>query len=585
MNEARRKIAWRVHFINQATEQNMNITEKARIKFRKCNKLNLDFHADIESDIFINPNSNNLLLKKLCSNHIDNKSYSIYTKLLIKYQNFIECNKLVVQQADKNAGICIMSKKDYDSEILRQLNDESIYRPSTKVEFLFKADEFFDKVKYYNSIIFRDCNLKSFIYENDFSPCKFYILPKIHKKYDTFPVGRPISSTKHTFNQGISMLLDKILQPILQFLPEVIFDTNHFLLLLNNLKLDRDKKYLLVVSDITSMYTELPISLCKSSCISMFKKYSENNLLNSEFTTKQVEKLLSLCLDYSFIEFNGQLFLQHKGIQMGNCSSVSIANITASVELAKMNIKSMVFNVRFIDDIFAVIDVTHVKDNENYVNSIFCHNFLKFNTVISNTKVQFLDLNVHLDEFNNITTTNFRKPMNKHQFLHYNSNHPLHVLQNLPYSCGLRLIKNNSDNNLALKDIQEMFSEFKNRGYPLKLLDKHFCKLVSIDRDQLLKPKNNLVISHLKHNNPDLLNCLKISHVCKTNADSHENAIFLTFPFYKIHNYNNIISNHLLQEVHTYLINNNVLDKKIKINVSFLIHDSLKKFNQSISNK
>ena len=138
---------------------------------------------------------------------------------------------------------------------------------------------------------------------------------------------------------------------------------------------------------------------------------------------------------------------------------------------------------------------------------------------------------------------------------------------------------------LALKDIQEMFSEFKNRGYPLKLLDKHFCKLVSIDRDQLLKPKNNLVISHLKHNNPDLLNCLKISHVCKKNADSDENAIFLSFPFYKIRNYNNIISNHLLQEVHTYLTNNNVLDKKIKINVSFLIHDSLKKFNQSISNK
>src|SRR5882757_11584276 len=67
-------------------------------------------------------------------------------------------------------------------------------------------------------------------------PASFYI-PKIHKQFVSLPTGRPISSAIKAPNEGISMLLNSILQPIQNRLPDVIKDTPHLLLLLRQMVL------------------------------------------------------------------------------------------------------------------------------------------------------------------------------------------------------------------------------------------------------------------------------------------------------------------------------------------------------------
>lgn len=171
-------------------------------------------------------------------------------------KDFIKNNNLVVKNADKNAGICVMHMNMYEDEIFRQLNCCETYRPSCKPEYERSMDNFTDSARAMKLVLNKDIRLFNII-PTKHSPSSFYILPKIHKKFDVFPPGRPISSTCNTINRNISSLVDHILKPIMATTPNVILDTSHFLLLLNNVKLEEDRKYCLITYDVESMYTAL----------------------------------------------------------------------------------------------------------------------------------------------------------------------------------------------------------------------------------------------------------------------------------------------------------------------------------------
>lgn len=491
------------------------------------------------------------------------------------YSEFVNNNDLIIKQADKNAGICIMRRIDYNEEVLKQLNNENIYRPSTVIEYDLSTCNYLDKVNYYDKL-YPALNLKYFC-TNNFSPCKFYILPKVHKPFFNFPTGRPISSTKNSINQGISMLIDTILRPLIPKLADVVIDSSHFMLLLNNVILDRDKKYVLLVADINSMYTELPIDICKEQCISLFQTLdNKNNTLN--ITPTQLKLLLSLSLDYSYVQFNNQIYFQHKGIQMGNCSSVTIANITACAELKSIWAKEIIFKARFIDDIFCIVDITNICNVDEWVTSTFNHKFLKFDVNFDTTNINFLDLWITIKN-NYISTTTYKKPMNKHQFLHYSSNHPRFMLNNLPFACGLRMIKNNSENTLAMTSIMQMFYEFSKRGYPDDLLNYHFQKLCNMDRFILLTPKSNLVISHLRMNNPQILITYNIINDDAKIVTSNKNYTFIALPYYNIHKYKSTVLNYIKKCLCNYS-ESHVKDFNIKI--GYYIPDSLEKFTRNL---
>jgi len=99
-----------------------------------------------------------------------------------------------------------MDKDDYNNEILRQLSDLKYYIPTTIVHFQRSIEDFTDKVKSFEKSLSANKKLSLLIPKNP--KAAFYILPKIHKKYDSFPVGRPISSTISTYNKPISQVTD-----------------------------------------------------------------------------------------------------------------------------------------------------------------------------------------------------------------------------------------------------------------------------------------------------------------------------------------------------------------------------------------
>ncbi len=536
----------------------------------------------------------NVLFGKDFSLNCTNKLKSTYSRKINKLHNylvselskFVNSNDIVIRQSDKNAGLVLMNKTKYEDEIKRQLADQNTYTPYSQAHFDFSVSKFQGDVKYFSKLHFSNfkINLKSVVPITS-KPAQFYILPKLHKKYETFPLGRPICSNVHTINRGIAILLDSILKPLTVHIPNLLIDTPLLLTLLSNVSLDKKKKYCLVAADIQSMYQELPINVCKRNCLHFYNKFKNTTQFPFEVSETQLKKLLDFSLDFSYIEFNGDFFLQKRGIQMGNNSSVSIANLTAAVELENLWRNEMHFNRRFIDDIFLIVEITNVQEEiTDWLNSTFQHPFLKFTFETSVKTVNFLDLSITIDENNCIVTTLFSKPMSKHEYLFYNSSHPVHMLKSLPFSCGIRVIRTCSNEYDRTANLDKMFEKFLRRNYPACLLNDTKDKLLRLDRSTLIQPKSAFHRKHIELHNPDIV--LNFNLTDNNVHESEQVKIFFVLPFYKIPRMKNEIKNnilHILQQCQSVHLRKLALD--VNVCFAFTIPDQMQRLTAAIGRK
>lgn len=566
LSEGARKISWYVFF--KCKDSDRAFSQRARIT-HKIKKVVHPSKPKCPIDhILFNDNFLAKSVEKTKQSEI--RHNNLHDIIINELKRFLRENSLIIKPSDKNAGLCIMDEASYEQEILRQLHDDNTYRPSVLTEFEFKMNDFKDKARHLSNFLDKSFKLKSIIPVN-YHAAKFYVLPKVHKKFDNFPVGRPICNTRSTINKGVSMILDAILQPLSMYVPNLLIDSTHLIYLLSKVSLDTNRKYMLVTADINAMYLELPIHCCKENVVKFFEEVTDK-CLPFDITSRNLKILLDLCLDYSFIDFNNELFFQHKGIQMGNSASVSIANITAYMLLRSIWVPEVVFKTRFIDDIFLILDVTDIENPETLIENIFTHPFLKFSHEYSSNKVNFLDLSIMLDEKNHISTSLYKKPMNKHEFLHFSSNHPKHIMKSLPYSCGLRVIRACSNDDIKFKELDTLFNRFAKRGYPKTLLNDTFHKLCGIDRTKLILPKSDLLCNYLR------IHGQEIAHNVNVESDKvAENSVFVVLPFYNnIRNIGKLVNDVFVKELNQCVVQvfkECLVD--LNVQVAFSVNNSL----------
>lgn len=104
-------------------------------------------------------------------------SIFIPTETLVHFKNYVKNNNLVLQNADKYAGISVLFESDYKSEILKHLDEETIYEPSTRTHYEQSISEFEDKIKCLKIKFDNETELHQLTILNS-KPCKFYILIK-----------------------------------------------------------------------------------------------------------------------------------------------------------------------------------------------------------------------------------------------------------------------------------------------------------------------------------------------------------------------------------------------------------------------
>ncbi|CAH2251601.1 Hypothetical predicted protein [Pelobates cultripes] len=131
---------------------------------------------------------------------------------------------------------------------------------------------------------------------------------------------------------------------------------------------------------------------------------------------------------------------------------------------------NIAFYRRYIDDIITIWNGTSDSTTQmlETINNLDTPVRL---TMTDTQTVDFLDIRLYKED-NTIAYTLFSKPTNRNTILHATSHHPRHLINSLPNSEFLWMIRNNSTINNTHIQLQQMWDKFKARGYSNKILQR-----------------------------------------------------------------------------------------------------------------
>lgn len=403
---------------------------------------------------------------------------------------------ITIKRADKGGGVTVLDTTEYINKVNDMLSDEQTY---SKVVI-----DDTDMVKLKSDEIFKELLTMNFItnkqYKNltNFKPsCPiFYGLPKIHKA--NIPL-RPIVSQINGPTNKISKFVSELLFVAEHEIPELLLDTTSFLNLIQKHN-KTTSNTLLVTMDVTSLYTNIPheegvdwVTQFYVETLPSWHKYSRNiKPVPGDLLKRMMYFILKNCT----FEFNAQLFKQQYGTTMGANFSVRFANIYMH-KFYKTFLAQYIGPIpelysRFIDDIFVLWELEEKCWEKFFLAINSYHDSIKFTFEISKSEIHFLDTTICIKN-NTLRSNLYTKPTDKKQYLHYKSNHPLHVKKALPFSQSLRLRRIiDDDDNLRL-ELKNLKNNFVNRGYPPSFVDEATTKIWNVNRDISLVHKTETV--------------------------------------------------------------------------------------------
>ena len=391
-------------------------------------------------------------------------------------KNIRRNSDIIIKPADKGSATVIMDRQNYINEGHRQLGDDRYYKKIQEPIFMetrLKVNE-----------ILLDLLDKKFISEKQFQylkspdeprPRQFYMLPKIHKPLEKWPVpnmppGRPIISDCSSESYKVSEYIDHFLQPLASKHDSFIKDTSDFLNKLKQVKINENS--LIFTLDVDSMYTNID----HDSGLAAIKKAFDTNP-DPRRPDQHILDLLELSLKNNDFQFNRETFLQTKGTAMGKKYAPSYANIFMAqfeTEAMKKCYLKPDFYKRFLDDIFGVWN--HGRENlDTFLKILNSHHpGIKLTAVIEANSIDFLDVTVFkgpsLRQKGIFDTKVFFKPTDTHQLLHKASFHPRHTFRGILKSQIMRFYrictqKSDFDSACSL-----VFKALRSRHYSKRLL-------------------------------------------------------------------------------------------------------------------
>ena len=320
----------------------------------------------------------------------------------------------------------------------------------------------------------------TYITNFDFKSSNLYVLPKIHKneaiiskmkeankEYIKMEVppdlkARPIVAGPNSPTQRLSELMEKLLTPLVCHLKSFIKDDWDFLR-----KLPRTLEYdcHLYSCDIVSLYTNITHNLGLKALEYWINK--KRNLIPVRFTTQFIlDSVLFVLRNNNFL-FDSRMYNQLIGTAMGTklappyaCLAIGFLEETKFyLELPQFFSEEHCIFItknflRFMDDGFTpwpnILNIDIFKSLLNNMDE-----FINF-TLEPATKtsedieknhqiLNFLDIKIILHPSGNLETDMFYKPTNTHHYLPFNSQHPNHTKENIPFTLAKRIMSFTSD--------------------------------------------------------------------------------------------------------------------------------------------
>lgn len=408
-------------------------------------------------------------------------------------------SSIIIKPADKGGSIVIMNRNAYIAEAHRQLYDCKYYsRIPAPISHIstFAINSILDDM---HSAGYITAKQLAFLHA-DIPRCSrsFYLLPKVHKSYDTWPshnmpAGRPIVSDVGSETYKICQLIDYFLQPLANKHLSYVKDTYDFVQRIRNIAIPPDS--LIVTGDITSLYTNMHIDLSLQVVRDQFLAHPDPHRPD-----ELILKLLEICLRNNDFEFANEFFVQTLGTAMGKAFAPNLANLyLLKFDEAIFNgfpIKPLLF-FRYIDDTFFVWPSTleRLKLFQDFVNNILPDITVSFNA--KNRIIEFLDTYIYKVQVAHNTvlrTRVFFKNTDTHQLLHKLSFHPTHTCRGILKSQLIRFTRICSTFVEYKHAAYTLFAVLKRRGYS-KSLFRSLLHSIWLSRSHYLIDRSKSVIT------------------------------------------------------------------------------------------
>ena len=243
--------------------------------------------------------------------------------------------------------------------------------------------------------------------------------------------------------------------------------------------------------DIVSLYTNITHELGLTALEYYIDKY--RTLLPSRFTKAFILESVAFILNNNNFFFDNILYHQSIGTAMGTIFAPPYACLAIGfLEETKLypqierifdnHLSSLIIEYffRFMDDGFSPWpDDADINIFINLLNDL--HPSIKLTLEaatksvtdgVGTQKLNFLDITIILHETGHIETDIFYKATNSHEYLRYDSHHPQHIKDNIPYNLAKRIIVFCSNSDTEQLRLTELKKWLLNCGYPRKIIEK-----------------------------------------------------------------------------------------------------------------
>lgn len=387
-------------------------------------------------------------------------------------RELVKHKHIIIKPADKGSVVVIMGRDQYIREVQRQLTNQIYYKKLEEPMYLKTVSIVHSVIDNLKSKKFINSKQSQYL-KGDREPRerRFYILPKIHKAPETWPVpfeippGRPIVSDCGSETYQTAEYIDYFLQPLSVLQPSYVKDTYHFIELVKKLKIPPNSLFFSM--DVDNLYTNIDIKAGLATVKKIFEKYPKRNRPDEE-----VLQLLEINLTRNDFVFDGEFYLQVKGTAMGKRFAPAYANIFMATweeeALAKCP-KQPLHYLRYLDDIWGIWCHSE-KEFEEFMAILNAHDpSIKLKHVVNQQAIDFLDTTVYkgtsFDVDGSLDIKVFFKETDTHALLFKSSFHPRHTFKGLVKSQLIRFNRICTQEKDFWEAVKILFGSLRKRGY------------------------------------------------------------------------------------------------------------------------
>ena len=391
-------------------------------------------------------------------------------------------SNIIVKPSDKSKGFVLMSRNNYVDKVAAMLDNlEDYERCQVKVEELDKRAK--GVIKIIEGKL--PTALSKAIIPGNSRMSQFYGLPKDHKP--GLPL-RPVVSTCGSTWSGVSLVLERVLNQLLEFVPAHLSSTEECIAELRSL--GRMPENCIVASlDVVSLYSNIPIAESIDAAMELLEMHRQQvDMFN--LSLEDMRRLLESVLNSNYFAFGETVYRQRKGLAMGNHLAPPMAIVFMSKlesEALKLCPKKPRMYRRYIDDCIVVWlhGLTQLQKFLTFINSR--HPDIRF--TIEHTEqndahaVNYLDISVSVDH-GVINWELFMKPSHSGVHLSFDSALPMEIKTSVAVEHFRRVDKNASTEQGRQRGMIKIEEMLRENHYP----EEAICRAKEVSRRRRQKP-------------------------------------------------------------------------------------------------